>query len=76
MSNYLDFQEWPKDWPPRHNASNEACDMLIGPCACGATHFAGEIEYSNGKFTFYTPREAKLRCFEKLRKEKTWTPFG
>jgi hypothetical protein len=30
---------WPEDWPDRHfNASREPCDMLIGPCSCGAWH--------------------------------------
>jgi hypothetical protein len=30
---------WPQDWTDRHyNACNEPCDMLIGPCSCGAWH--------------------------------------
>jgi hypothetical protein len=32
---------WPDDFAPgdRHyNASNEPCDMLVGPCSCGAWH--------------------------------------
>jgi hypothetical protein len=29
---------YPQDWPKRYNACNEACDMLLGPCACGAYH--------------------------------------
>ena len=30
---------WPDEWTERHyNACNEPCDMLIGPCACGAWH--------------------------------------
>lgn len=30
---------WPKDWTDRHfNANSEPCDMLAGPCACGAWH--------------------------------------
>jgi hypothetical protein len=34
---------WPDDWLDRHyNACNEPCDMLIGPCACGAWHCEGE----------------------------------
>jgi hypothetical protein len=34
---------WPDDWLDyRYNACNEPCDMLIGPCACGAFHKAEE----------------------------------
>ena len=34
---------WPSDWTDRHyNACNEPCDMLAGPCACGAWHFPTE----------------------------------
>jgi len=30
---------WPENWTDRHfNASHEPCDMLIGPCSCGAWH--------------------------------------
>jgi hypothetical protein len=30
---------WPDDWLDfNYNASNEACDMLVGPCSCGAWH--------------------------------------
>jgi hypothetical protein len=30
---------WPDDWfDYRYNACNKPCDMLIGPCACGAWH--------------------------------------
>lgn len=32
---------WPDEWLTRHfNASHDPCDMLIGPCACGAWHKA------------------------------------
>jgi hypothetical protein len=33
---------WPTDWPAFYH-SNEACDMLVGPCACGAWHLKGEF---------------------------------
>jgi hypothetical protein len=33
---------YPQDWPSRYNACNEPCDMLIGPCACGAWHTEDE----------------------------------
>ena len=30
---------WPENWTDRHfNANVEPCDMLAGPCACGAWH--------------------------------------
>lgn len=35
----------PPNVPPEvnlYNASNEPCDMAIGPCSCGATHY-GEM---------------------------------
>lgn len=37
------FVPLPKHWPKRFNASNEPCDMLVGPCACGAWHSEGDI---------------------------------
>ena len=34
---------WPEEWTRyHHNACNEPCDMLVGPCACGAWHTADE----------------------------------
>ncbi len=34
---------WPADWTDRHfNANSEPCDMLAGPCACGAWHHQTE----------------------------------
>jgi hypothetical protein len=34
---------WPDEWTDRHhNACNEPCDFLVGPCACGAWHTADE----------------------------------
>ena len=32
------FYDYPEDWPRFHNACSDPCDMLIGPCACGAWH--------------------------------------
>lgn len=32
------FIPYPADLPPRYNASSDPCDMLIGPCRCGAWH--------------------------------------
>jgi hypothetical protein len=34
---------WPDDWTLRcYNACSEPCDMLIGPCSCGAWHIEDE----------------------------------
>lgn len=34
---------WPSDWEWRYfNGGSDPCDMLVGPCACGAWHHAGE----------------------------------
>lgn len=35
---------WPPGWPLyRQDGVNGFCDMLIGPCVCGATHTRGEF---------------------------------
>jgi hypothetical protein len=34
---------WPDGWDGQnYNATNEPCDMLVGPCSCGAWHNADE----------------------------------
>jgi hypothetical protein len=33
---------YPVDWPKRFNGNNEPCDMLQGPCCCGAWHNLSE----------------------------------
>ena len=34
---------WPADWTDRHhNASHGPCDLLVGPCSCGAWHTEDE----------------------------------
>lgn len=35
------FETYPTHWPKYYN-SNEPCDMIYGPCCCGATHSLGE----------------------------------
>ena len=62
---------WPKDLP-RYvqdcfcGDMDAACDMLIGPCSCGAWHDEGEFRFDastgellrNGRVvTAYPPRE-------------------
>jgi hypothetical protein len=37
-----DWIPWPRSVPPR-NLTGTQCDMLIGPCACGATHTAFDV---------------------------------
>jgi len=34
---------WPDGLAKNYNDQNEACDMLVGPCCCGATHYVGEF---------------------------------
>jgi len=37
------FVGWPPEWTEhRYNARHEPCDMLVGPCCCGAWHLAAE----------------------------------
>ena len=34
---------WPQGWTDRHyNGGREPCDMLVGPCSCGAWHMESE----------------------------------
>lgn len=39
---------WPTDWPVYKQSCfgsfDDRCDMLVGPCACGASHQPGEFE--------------------------------
>jgi hypothetical protein len=36
---------WPDEWPEYHNANVDACDVAVGPCACGATHLIDEFRF-------------------------------
>jgi len=41
---------WPPGWPLyRQDGVNEFCDMLIGPCVCGATHTRGEFRLTSDR---------------------------
>jgi hypothetical protein len=44
MNNSLPSQLicYPSDWPKHFNANTEPCDMLQGPCCCGAWHDLNE----------------------------------
>lgn len=41
------FQCWPKNYPEHYNGG-QLCDMLIGPCSCGASHQVDEFCYRFG----------------------------
>jgi len=46
------FLPMPKEWIGQYyNACNEPCDMLVGPCACGASHHIDEWLISRKKLT-------------------------
>jgi len=51
------FKEWPDDWPfykqACFNSWSDCCDMLVGPCKCGAWHQPGEFEFFEGKLYRY-----------------------
>jgi hypothetical protein len=47
---------WPDGWPIYKQACfsswSDRCDMLVGPCACGASHSSGEFKlFANGVLT-------------------------
>ena len=57
---------WPEDWPRYKQACfgswDSACDMLIGPCACGAGHAPGEFHLEgNQLFRYGKPVPSKPR---------------
>jgi len=33
---------WPETWTDRHYNGGKLCDVLVGPCSCGAWHTADE----------------------------------
>lgn len=45
-------ERWPADWPryrqPCFGSNDSRCDMLIGPCSCGAWHARGEFVFKDG----------------------------
>lgn len=47
-----EMQVWPEDWPLYKQVCfgswDSRCDVLIGPCACGAWHSEGEFELKEG----------------------------
>ena len=53
------FKVWPQDWPRyRQPSSTEDCDVVVGPCACGAWHSEGEFRCEQGTlFRYGKPTE-------------------
>ena len=54
---------WPEWLPKYYNGSNEPCDMLEGPCACGAWHQPGEfagVDCEIRDFPADAPRELRV----------------
>ena len=47
-----ELREWPNDWPRYKQVCfanwTDACDMLVGPCSCGAWHREGEFLFEHG----------------------------
>jgi len=58
---------WPKDWPQYKQVCfgsfEDRCDMLVGPCACGAWHEKDEFELKAGTLYRYNEpvREQDVR---------------
>ena len=52
MADRSDLVPWPDDWPVRSQRACDCkecrCDMLIGPCQCGAWHKAGDFIVKGG----------------------------
>lgn len=48
---------WPDNWPWFKQACyvsfTDRCDMLVGPCSCGASHFTDEFKYLDGTLYRY-----------------------
>jgi len=38
----------PTHWPPRYNANTDSCDVISGPCVCGAWHYLSEAWILDG----------------------------
>ena len=46
------FLPMPNEWIGQYyNACTEPCDMLVGPCVCGASHHIDEWLISRKKLT-------------------------
>lgn len=53
---------WPTDLEPHFQPHcREACDMLVGPCICGAWHLPGEHKIYHLPFSGLPVSEAELK---------------
>ena len=54
---------WPDDWPWYKQQCfcgwQNRCDMLVGPCACGASHQEGEFTLTVGGVLYRRGEVAK-----------------
>lgn len=50
---------WPDEVPKNYNGQSQACDMLEGPCCCGAWHQPGEFtgDFEIRDFPANAPRQ-------------------
>lgn len=57
MSTENGLWAWPEDWPwykqMCFGSWDDRCDMLVGPCACGAWHQEGEFEWDEKRQVLY-----------------------
>lgn len=60
---------YPDDMPPRYNACAQPCDMLRGPCACGAWHEPQDFTEVPG-----CPEELRARVEQLLLDEREGKP--
>lgn len=44
-----------------HNASNDPCDVLTGPCACGASHKINDWDGKIHNVQQYIKKQIKLK---------------
>ena len=58
-----EFKAWPTEWPMYKQECfgswEKRCDMLVGPCSCGAWHHEGEFEYKDG-YIYRKGEQARL----------------
>lgn len=52
---------WPDALLPKnYNGSRVPCDMIIGPCCCGAWHYEGEFDFEIREFPANASRELRV----------------
>lgn len=70
---------WPRDWPRYKQdcfaSYKDSCDMLRGPCRCGAWHQLGEFQMKKGRLYRHkglVPAVYGLPTILKLLRYGTW----